>query len=314
MTKHLILIISAFFASPVFAQNIVEPGYDIIILAGQSNAAGVGLGPFTDPFSLPDINNRIFQIGRFGDHNVKIIPADDILESWDKKLPTVTFATSFARRYAATSLAPQRKVLIVPVAKGGSVSYQWDDKVDSSLRVPGMPGFDDSTVLLEDLLQRTQIAMQAPGTNRVVALLWHQGESDVACLAKNAWCNSATPNAEAYKTRMQYVFTKIRKQFPASKIPVLVGGLVPSWKGFVTEKSSWLEKWKANNQKAQIEDALKSVSSWLGTSAFVSSDKLLSNDDVLKNQDTIHFCAQSSIELGARYFEAYRKLSSTLAQ
>src|SRR5690348_277423 len=100
------LILIPLFAVPAYS----EPGYDIIIEAGQSNAHTFGRGPFTDPYYSEAIDARIKQLGRRGSQNMQVVPVGDWVNgvktdglqnwNWSPGSPHIKgFVLTFARRY-----------------------------------------------------------------------------------------------------------------------------------------------------------------------------------------------------------------------
>ena len=77
---------------------------------------------------------------------------------------------SFAKQWRDSGqLAPTRRVLLVHGGRGASSFYKTD--VSNETWMPG-GGLSD------DLVKKANIAMATNPNNKVVALLWHQGESD----------------------------------------------------------------------------------------------------------------------------------------
>lgn len=281
-----------------------DPGYDIFVIAGQSNSVGIGIGPFNDPNSNPKTNALIFQIGRDGANNLKVIPATDRLEHWivldaaGNSTSGVGMGAAFARIYAKEILKSGRKILLVPAGLGATSSLQWDREIDF---FKAKTSFIDSLVLTDDLVARLNVALEQPGgVNRLKGILWHQGESDVECLEKGNWCNGKTPNGSAYATRIKTIFEFLRSKVPYA-VPIVAGKFVPEWSGGSRSAAA---------RKLEIENAIGSLASFSGHVAVVETSGLKANSQADSGStDTIHFSAQSQIDLGKRYFEAFKKLN-----
>lgn len=278
-------------------------GYDIIIVAGESNAAGRGAGTYSDSFSTSARNAKILQLGRYGAADHQPIPATDILEHWHTRdqdgnlLVGVGMGAAFARRYVDSHLASHRKVLIIPAALGSAASFSWDNNFNSA---PLNPDFTDSTMLLDDLKSRVIAAKALPaGTHRVVAMLWHQGESDVSCLDVTSWCHDLTSNEAAYLQRLKSITTALRNT-AGTNFPLIIGKFAPSW---VQDAGS--------GPHAQVlENGFDLVSAYITKSGTVSTEGLQSNSQAVHgSSDKIHFSAQSQIDLGARYHAVFKNLS-----
>jgi hypothetical protein len=157
--------------------------FDIICVLGQSNAVGQGL-----EYSFAEMlnhnnkisSNKIFQLGRgkhsrsgfFGGVNDEnhVIEASDPLET--DKFETVSnggtigFATTTAKLYTDKYLpnSNNRSLLIV------QCSFDATGFSDNSWN-PGNRSFNEA-------VRRIKIALNLGGNNKVVGILWDQGETD----------------------------------------------------------------------------------------------------------------------------------------
>ena len=264
--------------------------YDVIILAGQSNAEGSGIGDVRHKFknndkifiledkNRPKIKGEVdlLVVGKETDCN--IIPAKEYSLETGEKLGN--FSLSFAEEYIKQGLLKDgRKLLIVYTAIGGTgfARYQWGN----------------TTVMQERMFKMIDYAMQSNKDNRIVAFLWHQGEHD------------AFENSElTLKTRELYYYDKFGyliktvKEKYGKDFPIIAGAFSTEW------VQSGYEK-----QCAAIYKATKRVLKENG-GAFVNSNNLLSNNQTVHNGDNIHFSRQSLYYLGKRYFKAYKKLKN----
>lgn len=183
------------------------PGYDIVILAGQSNMSGRGT-PYsttTDP-----VNPRIFQYKSKTPNANTIVPAAEPLDMHDT--PTgIGPGLQFARWYAARALDPARKVLLVPVAHGGTplvsnAALAWRRGVAGNLYA--------------NMISQAQGALAAAGTGaRIVAMLWVQGETD----------GDANVTGAAYQTDFDALLNGIRTDLGVSDLPIVIGTMVPEY-------------------------------------------------------------------------------------
>ena len=271
---------------------LFEEGFDIIIVAGQSNAIGYGKGPYED-LQIPNEQSQIFQIGRGGSNDGKIIPAHEQLDHWSKLKDNtgVGFAMTFARQYARKLRAPNRRILLVPAAHNGTDILLWS--VPRSLEEPTL-----YTKLYFDMILRTRSALQAsaavPQRNRVVAVLWHQGEANLSAMIRNQLSESGktVPNPAAYEPRLVQLIQSLRKEF-SERLPFLMGQVMPD-----SDADHPIRK--------EFDQRLETLAKRIPCVAFVSSNGLKSNSDfdpALKDGD--HFSAKSMVEFGRRYFNAY---------
>jgi hypothetical protein len=183
-------------------------GYDIVILAGQSNMSGRGT-PFsatTDP-----INSSIFQVSDQGATKGTIKPASEPLMMPD--YPSgIGPGLQFARWYASRKLASNRKVLLVPVAYGGT---PLSSNAVLAWRRGGVAGN-----LYANMLTQVQSALTAAGTGaRIVAALWLQGETD----------GDNNTTGSQYQTDLDALFNGLRADLSLPTLPIIVGTMVPEY-------------------------------------------------------------------------------------
>lgn len=150
------------------AETGVDPavGYDIILLIGQSNMVGRGLG--IDTVNYDHVDDRVYAFGASGPLANKIVLATDPIAHWDPN-GSVGPGLSIGKEYALTRPAG-RKVLLVPAAQGGTAftagSKRW--------RVSHTPAHEN---LYELAIRQGLAALKAAGSNsRIVGFCWHQGE------------------------------------------------------------------------------------------------------------------------------------------
>mgnify|MGYP001407519227 CR=1 FL=1 len=296
----------------------LDPGYDIIVVGGQSNAVGFGFGEHSDAYASASRDAKIFQLSRSTPLNshedLKVIPAHETLDHWgawsaDSTSP-VGFGMGFARRYVQTYLneSSERKVLVIPAAYGGTYSYEWDEEIDPLELARGEP-----KPLLKDLLTRIQFALVLEGeggkklNNRIVALLWAQGESDVACFSENSDCHSLVPSPEAWMKRTEEMVMKLRSSFPSHQFPFLLAGFVPSWRGWpwqVASGQNHIDSFKALREK---------VGEVIPNAAYVPTTGLISNAEAgVRANDEVHFSAESQAGLAHRMYSKFLRLKAPL--
>jgi hypothetical protein len=269
-------------------------GYDIIVSIGQSNDEGMGRGPYK-PFNDALLCRSVYQLGRIGYSDKRVVPVgywqdglySDGLQSWDKPEndTTIGHTLSFAQSYAAKILAPHRKVLIIEGGHGSTSIRQWLGEIAQPSNVVG-------TTLYDDTVDRNNAALALPGDNHVVAILWQQGEADIA--AANA--GNHDMNASIYEADEKALFQKIRQDISADA-PILVGLPVPTW--LPTDAT-----------KLAFQTAMANAVAADGNAKIVGSTGLLSDTDIGVEGGPVHFNADSQTKLGGRYFSKFDALSA----
>lgn len=261
--------------------------YDIIIVAGQSNAEGNGLGIVRHPYkedkrilALRDKNKSLIGFDdkgflRIGDLQPEIVVARERTAGDGNKIADL--GLPFAREYVKNGLLKDgRKLLIVYAAVGGTgfAKYQWGE----------------GSVLQARLFKMVDYALSQGEDNKIVAFLWHQGEHDAA---ENQDLSLKTKEAYYYEKFGHLVDCLISKY---GKMPVIAGGFCKEWAG-----GECAEHCKVINKATKR--VLKDVGG-----VFVKTDDLLSNNQSVGNGDNIHFCRKSIYDLGKRYFKAFIKI------
>ncbi len=270
--------------------NLKDLKLDIIILAGQSNAEGCGLGETQNEYALnPDIlmMSDTYPVGYKKDEGG--------VEYLDVKRPTKftvktacenisngqkigNFALVFAREYAKNDLEKNRKVLIVNAAVGGTGFSRCQWGVSNPLHNR-----------LTDMIKE---ALGYNSENRIVAFLWHQGESD-------ALENKDMPLKEIQSRYFDHFSNMIKNLddlYDFKKVPLISAGFCNEW------ASKFSEQCKA------VISALVSFCKNHKNSAFFETDDLESNNQSIGNGDDIHFSRKSLYVLGERYYKAYKSI------
>ncbi len=262
--------------------------FDVIILAGQSNAQGNGSCPAEKKYHNDDVleldENSLTLYG-YGSLDYSSECDFEIKYAEYRKNDfrrLADFSESFADCYIADGLLnANRKILIVKSAVGGtgfSLS-QWG--VGNPLHTR-----------LKDMIN---YALSLNPNNKLKAFLWHQGEHD----AYEQPELSTTDREKFYYDSLKKTIDDIRESFNVPDLPVVTGEMV----------NDWADKNKQNT--SVIENATKRVCADVGFAGTASSDGLLSNAQTIEgNPDDIHFCADSIEELGKRYFAIYKNIIS----
>lgn len=263
---------------------------DVVVLAGQSNAQGCGMGEVQNEYApdarilmLKDTFNVRFEKNAEGkDYLLVQRPTDFVIEraeeavSDGKKLGNI--ALSFARRYVQSGrLQEGRRLLIVNGTYGGTgfARNEWGVNGCLYLRLCDM---------LEELF-----ALGIP--RRIEAFLWHQGECD-------SFENAHLSPEERYKKHLSDLSAQMndfRKKYGA--VPFVCGGFT----------DEWVEQNKP--QCGAIIRAMQEYCQNAGNAAYVDTHGLPSNDKDTGNGDRLHFCRASLYALGEKYFQAYESLA-----
>ena len=250
--------------------DFTKDKFDVIIQAGQSNAEGSSLGPTDEPYA-PD--ERVWYLNQNG---TITLAADEV---WFNDLRS-NFSLSFARRYIrAGMLSEGRRLLILRCGVGGTGFWNGRWSMDGDLYL--------------QMMDMISAALSLNPENRLVALLWHQGESEAA-------------NGRSYEEYYKYLsdmLVSVRTAFVCPDLPFVTGDFVHDWKGDHEESCK------------PIVDALRDVCRDLGYGGFAESEGLLSNNQELDyhpmgwwDSDPIHFSRRAIYELGERYFAEYERI------
>ena len=266
-------------------------GCDIIVLAGQSNAEGFGVGAASEEYVpsesvLAVCDNACPRFEKCADckdfltlefpTKISVSVSDEPVGEQGKVGKLALF---FAKNYVEKGmLAPDRKLLLVNAAVGGT-------------------GFSRNEWGVGNILYRRLVALTdyalgyGGGNNKIVAFLWHQGECD-------AFENpDLTPDerCETYKQNLEAMIDdfKVRyKDETDGNLPFVAGGFCNEW--YLKNKVPCDAVLRALHAVADKENGV-----------IVGTSDLMSNNQKTANGDDIHFCRESLHILGARYFDAY---------
>lgn len=254
--------------------------FDIIVIAGQSNAEGYGVGEVQDEYiptpaiwqleqPLTAEHKPEMVVFTFIGKPVLSIAEEKCVNNW--KIGNL--ALSFAKKYVDSGLLKaDRKLLIVRFGIGGTGFKK------------GYWGLKDSVYL--KLIETIDYTLSMNKENRLTTFLWHQGEHDA--FEKN--------DPDIFEKQLYDMITSVRNRYNTPTLPFVAGDFVQDWKN------------KNLLDCTPIMEKIRNVIKRVGNAAFVETDGLLSNDEKNTNGDDIHFCRESLYELGKRYFEKYSEL------
>ena len=242
--------------------------FDILIQAGQSNAEGSGFGPAPEPW-IPD--DRVYCL----EPDMTLTRATERV--CGNRIQS-NFALAFARDYIRSGLlAPGRKLLILRSAVGGTgfLDGRWHMEGDLYLQ----------------MLEMVRTALALNRENRLVALLWHQGETDAILGATR----------EQHRRHLEALLTSVRNVFGVPQLPFVAGDFV--------------HHWERDNQAIceGVVGAMRDLCDALPHCGFVETDGLPSNTQEPENQgldpvECIHFSREALYGLGHRYFRMFLTL------
>ena len=268
------ILILQFFSScqkeeDVFLDDNIS--YDIILVAGQSNTCSGA--PFDPVLDQPD--TLIKQLGRFGANNLKVIEAVEPLQHHSLSPGKIGFGLTFAKNYVNNGLLEEgRYLLIIPCGNNGTgfSDKRWNKGND----------------LYNDAVFRTKYVLGGNPQNRVIAILWHQGEQDVD------WTDSAQ-----YVSYLSMMISNMRKDISGNPegIPFILGGMVPFWV-------------EQEHRRIQQQRIIATTPSRLENTGYASPYLPFSLHKLNDWDDMIHYNAEQQRELGKRYFSAYLDLSN----
>ena len=245
-----------------------EP-YLVVAVLGQSNAHGAGIGLDSNGLDAP--HPRVHQWAASGRSKNSIVAGCDPLFH-EVPSKAVGFAPAFGRALAESS---GRAVLLVPCARGHSAFARIDgiswDPADSGARLN----------LFWIAMERIKSAMATHPGNQLVAVLWHQGESDVP----------RTPGP-IYANKLDSVIDTVRAEF--GHVPFVIGQMVP-------------DEMASGHADYPVIDAVHA-----DTPNRREGVRFVPGPEGMYNSETekIHYNAAGQRELGARMWTAFEVLSS----
>lgn len=261
----------------------VADGFDIIVGAGQSNGKQPGKGAWYDPYALSQIDARIKQLGRYEaalqivDVNPNPTQCGDSLRHWNTE-PCMAghgHLLAFARRYAATELAPGRRVLIIPAARGNTSILEWNNKLIVN---------PESSLLYSDMVGRIRYALSFP-ESRIVSFNLSLGETDVYFASKGLH----EMTVEKFRTELREFLSNLRTNLPGD-YPILANKMAPSFR-------SW------DPIKAAIDAEIQ-----MAVQGFDPFGSRVNSDGLATNPGEPHFTAASMVILGQRFYTRWRAM------
>ncbi len=259
--------------------GVLTTAYDIVIVAGQSNATQVE----TPPVTVEDSDPRIF---RWNSTTSKIeaLPAS-----------SVYLGSYFARAYARSNFGQGRRILIVDCAVGstGFTSTSLASPPAGYHTVAG--GTWDRTLtsdpinLYSRMISRVQAARTAAQAEsgsapRIAAMLWSQGEEDTTTDAANAGAN--------YAPKLDDLISQARTDLGEAQMPVLVYSMVPDWVFEYAEVSG----------RSRVQDALTDTPARVQRTAYVPIERGHG-----RRNDIIHFSPEGQRRRGDKGPDALRR-------
>lgn len=271
-------------------------GYDVIVLAGQSNAEGYGVGEVSEEYvpsdsvlMIGDKASPRFEKAADGTEFLALeFPSEITISVADEPVggegKVGKLALFFFKNYVEKGLlAPDRKILLVNAAVGGTGFARKEWGVGN--------------ILYRRLVALTDYALgYGDGRNEIVALLWHQGECDSVCnpdftpeTRYETYKRNLTAQLEDFKTRYADAIN--------GNLPFIAGGFCSEW--YLKNKIPCDAVLRGLREVADEQNG-----------AFVETSDLPSNNQKTANGDDIHFCRESLHILGARYFDAYNVIKN----
>ena len=254
----------------------------LVLLAGQSNMAGRGLAEAEDlrpvpglltmrpdlqwvPAVEPITHDRDF-IGTFSANGEKINSADPfevILPQQDQKVIGVGLGRTFGRLLAEAN--PGRTVGLLPCAVGGTSISAW---------MPGgVDDWDPGNFPYDNAIKR---AKEAQKSGKIVAVLWHQGETD------------AQRHTPEYQEKLQTVIQNFRRDLSLDETVPFIAGDMASF--YVESIAPHIEL---------VDNALAAIA------ANDPTVRIVRTKDLMHRGDKLHYNTPSLHELGERYYREY---------
>ena len=228
----------------------------LILLAGQSNMAGRGEPEADDLIPVENVYAL--------NENMKWVQAIEPVTFDRENIRGVSPGRTFAKYIS--KLFPDRKIGIIPAAVGGTPISSW--KINGKDIHSDKHPYDDAVIM----------AKNAQRYGRIIAVLWHQGESDVAAQTAD------------YKEKLRKVVKNFRRDLGLDdSIPFIAGDM-----------ASFYQKDIADNIQI-VDNAIAELTRELP--GFFS----VTTKDLNHRGDNLHFDSESLYKLGERYYSAYKQ-------
>lgn len=246
--------------------NLDSPNYKVVLLIGQSNAAGCDSGK--DEFlDYPDNKVLLYCAGglmswKYPYQLVRAVEKIPNFEGWISSPDGVTFATHFAKKL--TFVHPNSVIVIIPVARGntGFSTGEWS-----------LGGY-----LRELAVSVTNRFLSEYPNSELEAMIWHQGERDIdSGTDPLVWRGYVEDMIKDFRTRITN----------ASKVPFIAGQVSRQWGSGI--RAIFFNKY--------VSEIFKRVD----YADYASSE----NCEVYGNGNEIHFNDKGIRLLAERYFSGY---------
>ena len=275
-------------------EKFTDEEFDIVLLIGQSNAEGYGIGEVLNEYEPSESILQLYDsypvMYRQNSEGVdvldvpdsttyRIAPAKENTRKGAGKQGclAMTFIKSYYDEYLSNT---NRKLLLVRAAIGGTgfMREQWTP----------------DGVLYKRALEMTDIALALNPKNRLAAILWHQGESE-AIDGKGRGYDFLY---SYYVERLTVLISDLQIKYGA--VPFLAGG----------HCDDWIPRFA--HESPAITDASKAVIAKFAHAGYVETSGLGSNDRIVKGKylDDVHFNRPALYELGKRYYSVYKEIIS----
>ncbi len=267
--------------------NKVDCPLDIIVMAGQSNAEGYGIGPTSEPYMpTPDIlmmrdtDNQGYVVDEKTHGTLGItMPRNYLIGIAEERCSTSgkigNLGLYFARKYREEHPNSNRRILVIQTAVGATGFAKGNWTKDG--------------VLYLRMLEMISTALGMNPENRLVGVLWHQGEHDAI-----------------FKPKLT---DEEREEFYFSNLSSLISGLRGSFGTVPFIMGEFTDEWSASCPRScVIISAMKRLVKSLPAVDITSSAGLLTNNQALGNGDLYHFSRDSLRILGERYVDVYNEL------
>lgn len=223
-----------------------------ILIVGQSNMAGRG---FIN--QVPEITDERIYMWRNTRWQMMNEPIN-----FDRHVAGIGPSASFAAAWLLDH--PEDEIAIIPCAEGGSTISEWQSD---------QPLFTNAITQAKVALENTEL----------VAILWHQGESDSH---SDLYIN--------YEKKLIDVLESFRSQLNLPNVPIVIGTL--------SDELGKAGFGMSCTQFGKINDIIEKVGNSIPYVGLASAEGLS------LNPDGIHLDSMSQRVFGIRYYQAYTKL------
>jgi hypothetical protein len=211
--------------SPSVVNGITNPanvGYDVVLLTGQSNMVGYGAGGI-EPVYFDYGDPRISQYAGSGIYFDQLIAAIDPLFHHEQKAGCIGHAMTFAKQLLPVR-PTNRRVLLVPCAHGSTGFTTSSEPSPPAGYTFAAGGSWDTTGgakginLYEFAIAQANQAIALNPNNKLVAILWLQGEADAANAVSQA----------TYAADLDALIAGFRANITgAATVPFVLGQMLP---------------------------------------------------------------------------------------